>query len=99
MTRLNAAPVRKQPSQATKRLRFQFINVGAGVMTSCYTFTAVDNTTGLGTLSPVGINSGTQYAPKGQQKDNRGNFTGRFLRGYSQLPRRRRPARQASAVQ
>jgi len=30
ITRLKAAPVRKQPSQATIRLRFQFIGVSEG---------------------------------------------------------------------
>ena len=28
MTRLNAAPVKKQPTQATVRLRFQFMGAG-----------------------------------------------------------------------
>ncbi|BBV17778.1 hypothetical protein IOMTU157_3039 [Citrobacter portucalensis] len=30
MTRLNAAPVRKQPNQATVRLRFQFMGASEG---------------------------------------------------------------------
>ncbi|WP_199557180.1 hypothetical protein [Serratia sp. FGI94] len=32
MTKLKAAPVRKQPSQATKRLRFQFMGSDTGAM-------------------------------------------------------------------
>ncbi|BEJ34715.1 hypothetical protein OIPHN330_33350 [Citrobacter freundii] len=30
MTRLNAAPVKKQPNQATVRLRFQFMGASEG---------------------------------------------------------------------
>lgn len=35
MIRLNAAPVRKHPSQVTKRLRFQLMGSGAEAISAC----------------------------------------------------------------